>query len=77
MARWMIELGRFELGGESARALMTTPYELGNGESTDYGLGLFIDQWRGLVRWQHGGGDAGQIRGLEGGVLNVFSEPSV
>ncbi|QKK01536.1 MAG: beta-lactamase family protein [Pseudomonadota bacterium] len=59
MARWMIELGRFELGGERVRALMTTPYELGNGESTDYGLGLFIDQWRGLVRWQHGGGDAG------------------
>lgn len=59
MATWMAHLGRFELGGESVRDLMTTPFELNNGESTGYGLGLTIDEFRGLERWQHGGGDIG------------------
>lgn len=61
MARWMAHLGRFELGGEDVRELMTTPFQLNNGESSGYALGLGIDQFRGLDRWQHGGGDIGHL----------------
>ena len=61
MARWMVHLGSFELGGEAAQELMTTPFELNDGESSGYGLGLTIDEFRGLDRWQHGGGDIGHL----------------
>ncbi len=61
MARWMVHLGSFELGGEAAQELMTTPFELNDGESSGYGLGLSIDEFRGLDRWQHGGGDIGHL----------------
>jgi CubicO group peptidase (beta-lactamase class C family) len=61
MARWMEHLGRFELGGAAIRELMTTPFELNNGESSGYGLGLMLNDFRGLERWQHGGGDIGHL----------------
>lgn len=61
MARWMQHLGRFELGGAEVRTLMTTPFVLNDGGATKYGLGLIIDEWRGLQRWQHGGGDIGHL----------------
>lgn len=61
MGRWMAELGRFQLGGAAAKTLMTTPYVLSNGEATNYGLGLMIDEWRGVQRWHHGGGDIGHL----------------
>ena len=61
MARWMVHLGRFKLGGEIVGELMTTPFELGEGSSSGYGLGLIIDEFRGLKRWQHGGGDIGHL----------------
>jgi hypothetical protein len=37
---------------------MMTPLELSNGDPTGYGLGLFIDEQRGLTRVHHGGADA-------------------
>jgi CubicO group peptidase (beta-lactamase class C family) len=61
MARWMAHLGRFELGEDAVRELMTTPFELNDGESAGYGLGLMINRFRGLERWQHGGGDIGHL----------------
>ena len=61
MARWMAHLGRFELGGENVRELMTTPFELNDGESSGYALGLMVNRFRGLDRWQHGGGDIGHL----------------
>ncbi|QOC22396.1 serine hydrolase [Wenzhouxiangella sp. AB-CW3] len=61
MARWMKHLGRFELGGDAVRNLMTTPLQLNSGDSSGYGLGLSIDEFRGLHRWEHGGGDIGHI----------------
>jgi hypothetical protein len=36
---------------------MTTSFVLNDGEETGYGLGLFIDEQRGLVRVHHGGAD--------------------
>jgi CubicO group peptidase (beta-lactamase class C family) len=78
MARWMRHLGRLELGGYAVRDLMTTPFTLTDGETTNYGLGLIIDTSRGLDRWQHGGGDMGHMSvfhyypDLDGGLL-VFA----
>jgi CubicO group peptidase (beta-lactamase class C family) len=57
LARWMRNLRTGELGGENVRREMTTPNVLQNGESTNYSLGLFIDEDAGLSRWQHGGSD--------------------
>lgn len=57
MARWMRNFRTGELGGPEVIRELTTPYTLSNGESTNYGLGLFIDTNRGLRRWQHGGND--------------------
>ena len=59
MARWMRELASFDHAGPAVAELLTTPFELSNGERTNYGLGLMIDDWRGQRRWQHGGGDLG------------------
>lgn len=36
---------------------MMTPYVLADGDTTDYGYGLFIDEHRGLRRVHHGGAD--------------------
>ncbi len=36
---------------------MTTPDTLNNGESSGYGLGLFVGDYKGLKRYQHGGAD--------------------
>ncbi|RFF28983.1 MULTISPECIES: serine hydrolase [unclassified Wenzhouxiangella] len=58
MARWMTHLNQFELGGEAVEDMMTTPFELNNGKATNYGMGLYIDEYRGVTRWQHGGADA-------------------
>lgn len=58
MARWMAHLGRFELGGDQVRELMVTPF---GGQATGYGLGMVVDRFRGLKRWQHGGGDVGHL----------------
>lgn len=56
MARWMAELVSFAHGGERVGELLTEAYP-----DTTYGLGLVLDDWRGLRRWQHGGGDLGHL----------------
>lgn len=57
LARWMGNLGSGELGGPEVIRELTTPFVLTGGDTTRYGLGLFIDTNRGLSRWQHGGSD--------------------
>jgi CubicO group peptidase (beta-lactamase class C family) len=57
LARWMGNFATGELGGEGVIREMTTPYVLANGDTTNYGLGLFMDEQGGLRRWQHGGND--------------------
>lgn len=59
MARWMKHLGEFSIGGQAVREMMTTPYVLNDGQSAEYGMGLFIDQIEGQTRWHHGGADMG------------------
>ncbi|MEM0962782.1 MAG: serine hydrolase [Bacteroidota bacterium] len=46
-------------GGSGARRAMTTEYVTSAGDSTGYGLGLFLREHRGLRTVEHGGSDAG------------------
>ena len=57
LARWMRNFRRGTLGGPAVFDAMTTRYVLTGGDTTDYGLGLFVDEYRGLRRVQHGGAD--------------------
>ena len=57
LARWMRNFRRASVGGPAVFGEMTTRYVLTSGDTTDYGLGLFVDEYRGLRRVQHGGAD--------------------
>ncbi|MDZ7692157.1 MAG: serine hydrolase [Balneolaceae bacterium] len=59
MAKWIENLGTGTLGSKDVIRRMTTPYVLANGDTTNYGFGLFLDEHRGLRRVQHGGRDVG------------------
>lgn len=60
LARWdaAFESGSVA-GGRALVELLTTPTKLADGKPTQYGLGLFVDDYRGLARVQHGGAWAG------------------
>lgn len=55
MATWM---RHFKTDTGDLFSQMIHPYTLTNGQSTGYGLGLYIDHWRGQTRVHHGGDDA-------------------
>lgn len=57
MAKWMANYFDPELGDEQLVDEMMTKYELVTGDEANYGLGLFIDDMRGLRRVHHGGAD--------------------
>lgn len=57
LARWMGNLRSGAHGGEAVRDALTTKFVLTDGDTTSYGLGLFIDEERGLRRIHHGGAD--------------------
>lgn len=57
LARWMRNYHTMALGGPEVIGAMTTRYVLATGDTTNYGLGLFIEEVRGLRRYQHGGAD--------------------
>jgi len=56
-AKWIQNLNHPVVGTPEMIEEMTTPYELKNGNSTGYGLGLFIQDYKGLKQIHHGGGD--------------------
>lgn len=57
LQRWVENFAEPRVGSAEILAEMMTPHELENGESTGYGLGLGIDEHRGLRRVQHNGAD--------------------
>ncbi|HEU5209369.1 MAG TPA: serine hydrolase [Longimicrobiales bacterium] len=57
VAKWMGNFRTAKLGGPEVIRKLTTSYVLESGDSTNYGLGLFVGTDRGLRRWQHGGND--------------------
>jgi len=56
-AKWIQNLNHPAVGTPEMIEEMTTPFELNNGNSTGYGLGLFIQEYKGLEKIHHGGGD--------------------
>lgn len=57
LARWIENLQTGRLGGKAVIDAMTTRNTLTSGDTTSYGFGLFIDEFRGLRRVHHGGSD--------------------
>ncbi|MFG0285377.1 MAG: serine hydrolase [Phycisphaerales bacterium JB039] len=57
LAKWVANYRTGELGGREALEQMMTPCTLTTGTPVNYGLGLFIDEYRGLKRIHHGGAD--------------------
>ena len=56
-SKWIQNLNNPVVGTPEMIEKMTTPFELKNGNSTGYGLGLFIQEYKGLKQIHHGGGD--------------------
>jgi CubicO group peptidase (beta-lactamase class C family) len=59
LARWMTNLGTGDLGGRAVLEAMTTRNVLTTGDTTPYGLGLYVRTVRGLRMIEHGGGEMG------------------
>lgn len=57
LKKWAENYRRAEVGSPELIQQMTTSYVLENGDSTGYGYGLFLDEYRGLRRLHHGGND--------------------
>ncbi|MEM6327312.1 MAG: serine hydrolase [Bacteroidota bacterium] len=83
LAKWMDNFRTARLGGEDLIREMTTPYVLSTGDTTSYGLGLFLDELRGLERIQHGGADVahrsefGYLPEIESGLILLSNSPTV
>ena len=59
MLRWMAHMEAPTVGGSETWSLMKTPHILSNGTSTGYGMGLFIDRYRGIETIHHPGSALG------------------
>jgi len=81
LARWMIRLGEGLAAGDGVYREMATPYVLASGDTTAYGLGLFVDRERGQRRIHHGGADLAHradfayYPDLDGGVVVLTNHP--
>jgi CubicO group peptidase (beta-lactamase class C family) len=58
LARWIRNFKTADVGSEAIFEAMTTPFVLADGDTTEYGFGLYIDEYRGLRRIHHGGADS-------------------
>jgi CubicO group peptidase (beta-lactamase class C family) len=59
LARWLDNFRDPKVGTVKEIAMMATPGVLNSGKSTDYGLGISVDKYRGLPSLSHNGADAG------------------
>lgn len=59
LAKWFRNFETGELGGRVVQERMREPFVLTTGDTTDYALGLVVDEHQGLQRIQHGGSHAG------------------
>ena len=57
LAKWIRNFEDPRVGNESIIKEMTTPFVLTSGDTTNYGLGLFIQEYKGLKYIHHGGAD--------------------
>ncbi len=83
LLRWMDTYRTAEIGGEAVLRAMTTEAVLTNGDSTGYGLGLFLGERKGLRQISHGGSDMGYRASfvyypeIEAGVVVLTNSPTV
>jgi CubicO group peptidase (beta-lactamase class C family) len=59
LLKWVNNLMTAQLADKEMYKRLITPEILNNGDTTEYGYGLFIDQQKGQKRIHHGGADAG------------------
>lgn len=57
LQKWAENYRRAAVGSPEIIRQMTTSHVLENGDSTGYGFGIFIDEYRGVRRLNHGGND--------------------
>ena len=57
LSEWLGNFSDAGLGGREIIEQMVTPDTLNNGDTLDYGLGIFVGEYRGLKRYSHGGAD--------------------
>lgn len=57
LAKWIRNFEDPKVGNKDIIKQMTTPYVLANGDTTSYGLGLFVQEYKGLKYIHHGGAD--------------------
>ncbi len=57
LAKWIRNFDDPKVGNEDIINEMTTPFVLTSGDTTSYGLGLFIQEYKGLKYIHHGGAD--------------------
>ena len=57
LAKWVRHLENPKVGNKAMIEEMMTPYILKSGDTTNYGLGFIIGEYRGLKQIQHGGAD--------------------
>lgn len=57
LQRWVGNYATPDVGSRAMIGEMMTPFVLTDGDTTNYGYGLFIDEHRGLKRVHHGGAD--------------------
>ena len=57
LAKWMGNFKTGDVGAPGFFQQMITRNILTSGDTSDYGLGMFVRQWRGLKRVDHGGAD--------------------
>jgi CubicO group peptidase (beta-lactamase class C family) len=82
LARWMGHYWTPTLGGQEAVDQMTTRYVLADGDTTDYGLGLFVEKMGSVTRIHHGGADAAHrssfafVPELDFGVIVLTNSPA-
>jgi CubicO group peptidase (beta-lactamase class C family) len=61
MTKWVQNFHEKKIGGKAAWEMMVRKGSLNNGESVDYGFGLNIGDYDGMVRYRHGGSWAGYL----------------
>lgn len=57
LVKWVENFETLKVGSKKIFDEMTTPFILNSGDTTDYGFGLRIDEFRGLKRISHAGAD--------------------
>jgi CubicO group peptidase (beta-lactamase class C family) len=58
LSKWMINFKKATIGSVNIFKKMMEPLRLSNGEKINYGLGLFVDNYKGIPRVSHSGVDA-------------------